>query len=81
MKKLIVVFIIMLLAFYGCDTNKSINIGAVQQLTGQMSKYGKTQVAAVNAMKDVINSEREKNGLPPVNIFVEDDKLQPQEGN
>ena len=80
MKKFSLTLVLISLAYYGCNTNKSNNIGAIQQLTGQMSKYGKTQVAAVNAMKDVINTQRQKEGLPLLNTVSEDDKLEPQEG-
>lgn len=73
--------LIALVILISCSTNEQkISIGAVQQLTGQMSKYGKTQVAAVDAMKDVINIQRQEKGLPLLNTISEDDKLEPQEG-
>jgi branched-chain amino acid transport system substrate-binding protein len=80
MKRITLYLTICLFALSCQKESEFVNIGLIQQLTGQMSKYGKTQVAAVNAMKDVINSERQKQGLGLINTIVEDDKLEPQEG-
>ncbi|MHB9011352.1 MAG: ABC transporter substrate-binding protein [Ignavibacteriaceae bacterium] len=80
MKK-IILFLFVVLFISSCQKKSElIDIGAIQQLTGQMSKYGKTQVAAINAMEYVINNERKKKGIGLLNIIVDDDKLEPQEG-
>jgi branched-chain amino acid transport system substrate-binding protein len=62
------------------DNKKQIEIGSIQQLTGQMSKYGKTLQAALLAEADIINEERKHNNLPLINITFEDDKLDPKTG-
>jgi branched-chain amino acid transport system substrate-binding protein len=64
----------------GCKAEDELSIGSIQQLTGQMSKYGQTHVAAVSAMLEIINAERESKDLPQITLIVDDDKLQPAEG-
>jgi branched-chain amino acid transport system substrate-binding protein len=62
------------------ESNKQIEIASIQQLTGQMSKYGKTLQAALLAEVDIINEERINNNLPLINITFEDDKLDTKTG-
>jgi branched-chain amino acid transport system substrate-binding protein len=61
-------------------SRKDIRIGVIQQLTGQMSKYGKTQVAAVTAMSEVINKQRNETKAAQIKLIVDDDQLQPSRG-
>jgi branched-chain amino acid transport system substrate-binding protein len=70
----------MLLLFSCANKTKDIEIGSIQQLTGQMSKYGKTLQAALLAEVDMINKERTSSNLPLINITFEDDKLDPKTG-
>ena len=67
--------------FVSCKTeSKFIEIGSIIQLSGQMSKYGKTLQAALLAETDIINAERKQNNLPLINLTFEDDKLDPKTG-
>jgi len=61
-------------------SKKQIEIGSIQQLTGQMSKYGKTLQSALLAETDLMNAERQQNNLPLINLTFEDDKLDPKTG-
>jgi len=74
-------FIVIVLLF-GCQqtTEKKIKIGSIQQLSVQMAKYGKTHVAAVRAMLDLINEERKSKSLPQIELIVDDDQLKPAVG-
>jgi len=72
-----------ILILSSCQNNlsqKEIKIGTIQQLTGQMAKYGKTHVAAVSAMLETINKERLEKKLPTIKLLTEDDQLQPSKG-
>ena len=57
-----------------------IKIGSIQQLTGDMAKYGKTHVAAVRAQIEIINEQRKAKKLPLLKLLIEDDQLQPRKG-
>ena len=82
MKSNVFYCILLLIVLASCKTEnkKQIEIGSIQQLTGQMSKYGKTLQAALLAQTDIINEERKQNNLPLINITFEDDKLDPKTG-
>ncbi len=72
---------VMVLLIYGCSQKEDvIKIGSIQQLSVQMAKYGKTQVAAVTAMMDVINEERTRKNMPLIEVLVDDDQLKPAVG-
>ena len=84
-KRLVKLFILLTLVqtfLVSCNNDKKnkIEIGSIQQLTGQMSKYGKTLQAALLAKTDIINEERKQNNLPLISITFEDDKLDPKTG-
>jgi len=52
------------LFFFSCNhKTKNIEVGYIQQLTGQMSKYGKTLQAALLAKTDMMNEERKQFNL------------------
>ena len=59
---------------------KNIKIGSVLSLTGNMSNYGNSSKAALQAMDSVINKERKEKGYPPLDLIFEDDKLEPKSG-
>lgn len=83
MKKLFTYFTLLLLVivFINCgEKEEKINIGSIQQLSVQMAKYGKTHVAAVRAMLDLINEERASKKLPKIELLVDDDQLKPAMG-
>ncbi len=82
MKKIIFSLVLLILVIHvNCSRQQNnSNIGLIQQLTGQMSKYGKTQVAAVKAMTDILNNEQKYENLLQIKLSVDDDKLQPSEG-
>jgi branched-chain amino acid transport system substrate-binding protein len=61
-------------------TNKNINVGSIQVLTGQMSKYGKTLQAALESELQIINTQRKKDGLTQITLKTYDDKLDPKTG-
>jgi branched-chain amino acid transport system substrate-binding protein len=75
---------LVVILFFGCSQNKTDNnpivIGSVQQLTGQMAKYGKTHIAAVSAIIELINKERTEKKLPMIKLIIDDDQLQPSKG-
>ena len=69
------------LFFFSCThKTKNIEVGSIQQLTGQMSKYGKTLQSALLAKTDMLNEERKQSGLPIINLTFEDDQLDPKTG-
>lgn len=83
MKTLIKLTLIFLLLFFLSSCSKqdeTVKIGSIQQLSVQMGKYGKTHVAAVTAMKDLINGKRVSKGLPQIELLVDDDQLKPAVG-
>lgn len=82
MKNNFIIFLAFLFVFIGCENNNNnaIKIGSIQQLSVQMAKYGKTHVAAVTAMKEIVNEERESKGLPKIELLVDDDQLKPALG-
>lgn len=67
---------------HSCANNKKnkIQIGSIQVLTGQMSKYGKTLEAALKSYSEVVNEERKKKGFPQFEIITFDSKLEPKTG-
>jgi branched-chain amino acid transport system substrate-binding protein len=83
-KKLMVTTIALVFTFLSCGktarSKSVIKIGSIQQLTGQMSKYGETHVAATQAMLELINKERADKKLPLIKLIVEDDQLDPAKG-
>ena len=80
MKKNFICLSLIFFVLFSCEKKNTIEIGSIQQLTGQMSKYGKTLQAAVLAETDIINAERKQKNLPLINITSEDDKLDPKTG-
>lgn len=81
MKRIIILSVIVLMICSSCSNNKeTIELGSIQVLTGQMSKYGKTLQAALDAQLEIINEERKEKQLPLINITYYDDKLDPKTG-
>ncbi|MDP2946703.1 MAG: ABC transporter substrate-binding protein [Nanoarchaeota archaeon] len=82
MKKLsIIILTILSFLLLSCkNDHKSINLGSIQVLTGQMSKYGKTLQAALEAELEIINHDRTQYKQPQIKIFFQDDKLDPKTG-
>jgi len=74
--------VLFLFSFSCVNKNKTeiIEIGSIQQLTGQMSKYGKTLQAALLAKADIMNEERKQKSLPLINLTFENDQLDPKTG-
>ena len=78
--KYISIILISILIF-GCSKKEEIiKIGCIQQLSGQMAKYGKTQVAAITAMMDLANKGRTVKNLTQIELLVDDDQLKPAVG-
>ena len=63
-----------------CNSSDNINIGSIQVMTGQMSKYGKTLEATLKAYSEVVNETNTKNNLPQIEIVTFDSKLEPKTG-
>lgn len=79
MKNIVVYCLIIINLFSSCNNKKlSIELGSIQVMTGQMSKYGKTLQAALDAQLEIINEERKEQQLPLINITYYDDKLDPK---
>ena len=84
MKRVLVILLI-IISFMSCEKKSKIEtdlikIGCIKQLSVQMAKYGKTQVAAVTAMKEIYNQKRKAEGFPLYEILVDDDQLKPTVG-
>lgn len=75
-----IITLIVLLSSCINNTKKTIDLGSIQVLTGQMSKYGKTLQAALDAQLIIINKDRISKKLPQLKIYYQDDKLDPKTG-
>ena len=80
--KQMAICILLISLFVSCvSSNKeAFELGSIQVMTGQMSKYGKTLQAALDAQLEIINEERKEQQLPLINITYYDDKLDPKTG-
>jgi branched-chain amino acid transport system substrate-binding protein len=79
--KIIIIILFVITIISSCSNKKDeIQLGSIQVLTGQMSKYGKTLQAAIEAQLVLINKNRLVNKQPIIKIFFQDDKLDPKTG-
>lgn len=62
------------------EHSRAIRVGVILSLTGKMANYGQTSLAALQAMNEELNLKRKEQGYPPIELIIEDDRLDPKTG-
>ncbi len=72
----VVVFVMIAALIAGCGESKTINLGAIQPISGQVSAYGTQTRDAINMAVEEINANGGVLGKP-IKMTVEDDEASP----